>query len=102
MFRKLNAKNVILIIFSLVFYAWGEPLYVLLLLFSAMFNWFMGRMIAHQKEYPKDAKLCVTIAVVVWLSRRGQFFLHGYFVLRLSKAKASLHHDESKSVGLPV
>ncbi len=80
MFRKLNAKNVVLIIFSLIFYAWGEPLYVLLLLFSAMFNWFMGRMIAHQKEYPKDAKLCVAIAVTVDILLLLVFKYTGFFV----------------------
>ena len=40
--KTLDRKNLVLIIFSLVFYAWGKPLYVLLLLFSAGFNWALG------------------------------------------------------------
>ena len=31
MVRSTKAKNIVLLIFSLVFYAWGEPKYVLLL-----------------------------------------------------------------------
>ena len=79
-FRKLNAKNTILIIFSLIFYAWGEPLYVLLLLFSAMFNWYMGKVIGHKKEYPKDAKLTVAIAVVVDILLLVVFKYTGFIV----------------------
>ena len=32
--KKLSTKNIVLIVFSLIFYAWGEPLWILLLLFK--------------------------------------------------------------------
>ena len=35
-------KNLALVIFSLIFYAWGEPVYVLLMLFSVVINYFAG------------------------------------------------------------
>ena len=34
-----KAQNVVLLIFSLIFYAWGEPKYVLLLMFMALTSW---------------------------------------------------------------
>lgn len=34
-----KAQNVVLLLFSLAFYAWGEPKYVLLLMFMAMVSW---------------------------------------------------------------
>ncbi|MBQ8834963.1 MAG: MBOAT family protein [Oscillospiraceae bacterium] len=37
--RTQKAQNVVLLIFSLVFYAWGEPKYLLLLLFMAFASW---------------------------------------------------------------
>ena len=37
--RSQRAQNVVLLIFSLVFYAWGEPKYVLLLMFMALMSW---------------------------------------------------------------
>ncbi|MGN1002001.1 MAG: MBOAT family O-acyltransferase [Oscillospiraceae bacterium] len=38
--RSKAAQNVVLLVFSLVFYAWGEPVYVLLLMFMALTAWF--------------------------------------------------------------
>lgn len=41
--RKTKAlKNVFLLLASLFFYAWGEPVYVYLMMASIVFNWFMG------------------------------------------------------------
>ena len=37
--RSQKAQNRVLLIFSLIFYAWGEPKYVLLLLFMAFTSW---------------------------------------------------------------
>ncbi len=35
-------KNLVLLLFSLVFYAWGEPIYIFLMLFSILFNYVCG------------------------------------------------------------
>lgn len=39
---KRAAKNIVLLAFSLLFYAWGEPVYVWLMVFSIVFNWAFG------------------------------------------------------------
>ena len=38
-----RAKNAVLLLFSLVFYAWGEPRWILLLLASILVTWLLGR-----------------------------------------------------------
>ncbi len=38
-------KNLILLIGSLVFYAWGEPVYIFLMIFTTIFNYIMARFI---------------------------------------------------------
>ena len=43
---KRTIKNVVLLVFSLLFYAWGEPVYVWLMVFSIMFNWAFGFLIS--------------------------------------------------------
>ena len=48
--RSLSAKNGVLIAFSVIFYAWGEPLWVCLLLFSSFLNWFMGLVIEKHRD----------------------------------------------------
>lgn len=35
-------KNIVLLLASIFFYAWGEPVYVVLMLFSAVFNYVIG------------------------------------------------------------
>ena len=37
--RTQKAQNIVLLVFSLIFYAWGEPKYVLLLMFMAFTSW---------------------------------------------------------------
>ena len=43
--KNLTYKNIVLVISSLFFYAWGEPVWVLMLLFSAMLDYTCGRVI---------------------------------------------------------
>ena len=38
----IQAKNVVTLLFSLVFYAWGEPRFVIILLISIAFNFCAG------------------------------------------------------------
>ena len=40
--RFLNIRNLILLVASLIFYSWGEPVYVFLMIYSAFFNYFMS------------------------------------------------------------
>ena len=52
-------RNLVLLVFSLVFYAWGEPVYVLIMLFSIVFDYANGRLIEHfkNKNCPGKAKV---------------------------------------------
>ena len=43
-------RNAVLVLFSLVFYAWGEPVYVLLMLASVVVNFFIGLGIDHREN----------------------------------------------------
>ena len=40
-----RAKNAVLFLFSLIFYAWGEPVYVVLMLFSTVLDYSCGRLV---------------------------------------------------------
>ena len=39
-------RNLVLLISSLFFYFYGEPRYILVLLFSVVFNYYMGKLIS--------------------------------------------------------
>ena len=77
--KDLGKKNTVLIIFSLIFYAWGEPIYVLLLLFSAAFNWFIGLLIRQFRDTTK-AKIAVGVGVAVDLLLLVIFKYTGFLV----------------------
>ncbi len=54
-------RNGLLLVASLIFYAWGEPVYVLLMMFSITFNYFMGRKL----EQGDGRNLILAICVIV-------------------------------------
>ena len=56
-------QNVLLLCASLVFYAWGEPVYVFLMIGSIVFNSLMGWLVGKQDGKSKKIWLWVTIAV---------------------------------------
>ncbi len=60
---SVRAKNAVLIVASLLFYAYGEPVLVLLLLASTVFNWLMGRVVGAQEGPTRKVWLAVAITV---------------------------------------
>ena len=49
-------KNPVLLIASIFFYSWGEPIYVILMLFSAVFNYLMAIDIRREQIHNKTGK----------------------------------------------
>ena len=72
-----TAKNFVLVVFSLLFYAWGEPVYVFLMLFCVLMNYFVGRGIDHFDGGKRTAMLVV--GLVVNISILGTFKYLGFF-----------------------
>ncbi len=77
--RGLPAKNMVLVIFSFFFYAWGEPVYVFLLLGSAVFNYGMGRLLGKTDAAGKR-KTQLVLAVAVNLLSLAVFKYAGLLV----------------------
>lgn len=49
-----RGKNAVLFIFSLLFYAWGEPVYVLLMIFSTVLDYICGRLVERYRGTSKS------------------------------------------------
>lgn len=62
-----KAKNAILFAFSLLFYAWGEPIYVGLMILSTVLDYCCGRAVEKYRGTPK-AKIGLLVSVIVNLS----------------------------------
>ena len=57
-------KNGVLLCFSLLFYAWGEPVYVLLMILSILFSYWMGLLIHKGEGEEGKRKLFLILSVV--------------------------------------
>lgn len=70
--KTLKMKNIVLMILSVFFYAWGEPFYVILMLFTTLVNYVCGRII-DAKRGTGGAKAAMIACVVITLSLLGVF-----------------------------
>ena len=77
---SMRAKNAVMVFFSLIFYAWGEPVYVFLLLGMAFADWLLAKYIAGQKRRSKQAKAGVLLTCIVDLGLLG-IFKYGTFFM---------------------
>ena len=75
--RGTNNKNTVLILFSLIFYAWGEPVYVFLMLLSAVVNYAAGLGIEKYRG-SKKASLITGLAIFYDLLMLGIFKYSGF------------------------
>ena len=74
------AKNYVLLIFSLVFYAWGEPVYVLLMLGMTLSDFLLGLLMQRFDSSPAKRKVCLILSIVIDLSCLA-FFKYATFLV---------------------
>lgn len=78
--KSTKARNIVMLIFSLIFYAWGEPLYVLLLIFMTVCDWLISLYIEKQTPHSAKAKLGLLMMGIVNLGLLG-VFKYGSFIM---------------------
>ena len=72
-------KNGILTVFSLFFYAWGEPVYIILMILSILLNYFCGMDIENKSENEAKAKRSLVFAITVNIVLLVFFKYFGFF-----------------------
>ena len=77
-----NGRNLLLFVVSLVFYGWDKPSYILLMLFSTVLDYSMGRLIEYSRNRGKElgAKLSLLCSVCVNLGLLGFFKYSDFFI----------------------
>ncbi len=87
LFRKnRTAANTILTIFSLLFYAWGEPAFVFVMLASIFMNWLFALGIDHFRARRNTAKALLAASCVLNVGLLGVFKYTTFIVTNLNKA----------------
>ena len=93
-------RNFVLLLASLVFYAWGEPVYLFLMLYSILFNYVMGLDIAAKQEKGRTGRGSLALGVAVNLVLLGFFKYYGFLAQNLLQL-FSIRLPEV-TVGLPI
>lgn len=94
---NLKVKNVLLTMASLFFYAFGEPVYILLMIGSILANYCLARLIASSERWAKAA-LCVTVAFNI-----GLLVVFKYGALVIGTAGSLLHLPVTvPQIALPI
>lgn len=75
------AKNFVLVVFSLIFYAWGEPIYVFLMLASVLMNFIVGRVM---DSLNRGRGITLAVGVACNLAVLGTFKYAGFFAEQLN------------------
>ena len=72
-------RNIVLIAFSMFFYAWGEPVWMYLLIITAFVDYGLARLIENQHTV-KNKKIMLVIATIINLASIAVFKYSGFFV----------------------
>ena len=75
-----KARNFIILMSGIVFYAWGEPLYVFAMLLSTAIDYFAGIIIDKNDDKPKIRTICLIVSLVMNLSLLGTFKYLGFLI----------------------
>lgn len=80
-------RNAVLLVFSLLFYAWGEPKYVFVMMASILIGYAMGLLTDYfmRKEQVKMAKCAVIVSVVLNLGLLVFFKYLGFFADNINR-----------------
>lgn len=92
--KSIKIQNILLVVLSLLFYAWGNPVHVILLILSILWNYFTALELNEQED-EKARKIILIVAIVVDLLLLGVYKYTG-FVMNI------LHIQSSIQIALPV
>lgn len=92
--RNIKLQNILLVVFSLLFYAWSNPIYVVLLKLSILWNYFTAFELEAQDD-EKTKKILLIVSVVVNLFILG-FYKYTGFLMDI------LHIQSNLKIALPV
>lgn len=98
--RKRRAlSNLLLTASSILFYAWGEPFFVLLMLLSIIMNWAFGLLVTRYRNTAK-AKIAVIVSSVLNVSI---LFVFKYLTFILKNVNLLLNTDiDTLNIALPI
>ncbi|MBY0123571.1 MBOAT family protein [Bacillus sp. S/N-304-OC-R1] len=93
-------RNFILFITSLLFYAWGEPAYIVLMMISTMLDYSFGLLLDRPKLSPRKRKLIVTLSIIANLGILSYFKYVDFLIQNVNALLGT--HIHSTELPLPI
>ncbi len=93
--KKVQTKNIVLLLFSLVFYAWGEPFYIFLIITSILINYYLTILMDKKKS---KTLLAVIVVINIFLLFS---FKYANFVIDIINS-LNLVHLKNINLSLPI
>ena len=94
-------RNFVLLVVSLFFYGWGEPVYVLVMIASIFINWLFGKAIAKTRDRERKKAKKILIACMVFNLLLLGFFKYFDFLAENLQA-LGIHLLHPLHLGLPI
>ena len=83
--KHLKWRNLVLLLVSLAFYGWGEPIYVFIMVFSICVDYTCGYFCGKYRETdPKKAKAALLASVLINLAVLGFFKYTDFFISNIN------------------
>lgn len=96
--KSQTARNAALFLASVGFYAWGEPVFVFLMLFSILVTYASGRLISHF-EHKKTRKIFLSLGIIYHAT---VLVIFKYLSFLLAQLGLLFHTDWELSLPLPL
>jgi len=100
-FKSRGFRNGILLLASLFFYAWGEPLFVFVMMASIAFNWGFGLLVARYANTRRDTAKRIVLALSV-IFNVGLLFVFKYLSFILRNVDYIFRTGYNVDIALPI
>ncbi len=94
--KSIAVRNIILLILSLIFYAWGEPVYVFLMIGVSLLSWFLTKLMWEKGRSRKLLAIAVVISLIPLL-----FFKYSQMILDIVNLVPAFNFSVP-SLSLPI
>lgn len=98
--KFIKIRNAILLVFSLIFYAWGEPKYIVLMLLTVFISWFFGLLIEKYKKKKTQKRVLFIVSIIAVIASLLYFKYTNFFIDNINGIFNT--NIKLKSIVLPV
>lgn len=95
-------KNLFILISGLIFYAWGEPIYVLIMIASTMIDYTAGLLIDKFNSKTAIRRICLIVSLVMNIGLLGVFKYSGFIMQNIDAIFGTALYDPNHALPLPI